>query len=88
MELHASISSEATARRFADEVRAELARQRRTAAELALAIGMSQHTIGKRLNGSIPFNAIEMALVANFLGVTLVTLWARATAPVVEAVAS
>ncbi|KIP88775.1 hypothetical protein RU09_14725 [Microbacterium sp. MEJ108Y] len=89
MELHASTPEDAnTARRFADEVRAELARQRRTAGELALAIGTTQHTIGRRLNGSKPFNAIEMVLAARFLGVSLPVLWERATAPQQTAVAS
>ncbi len=89
MELHATIPDEAeTARRFADEVRGELARQRRTAAELALAIGVTQQTIGRRLSGATPFNAIEMAHVAGFLDVGLPTLWERATTPRSRAVAS
>ncbi|WP_303708450.1 MULTISPECIES: hypothetical protein [Microbacterium] len=81
MELHALTREDATtARRFADEVRGELARQRRTAGELALAIGTSQHTIGRRLSGAMPFNAVEMVLAARFLGVGLPVLWERATA--------
>lgn len=90
MELHASAHGDVAARRFADEVRAELARQRRTAAELALAVGITQHTIGRRLNGVTPFNAVEMALAARFLGVSLPVLWERAATPVhaAEAVAS
>jgi len=81
MELHASTLEDAnSARRFADEVRAELARQRRSAAELALAIGITQGTVGRRLNGSVPFNAIEMVLAARFLGIGLPVLWERATA--------
>ncbi|WP_136056301.1 helix-turn-helix transcriptional regulator [Microbacterium sp. K24] len=89
MELHASTPEDAnTARRFADEVRAELARQRRTFAELALALGTTPQTVGRRLNGDTPFNAIEMALAARFLGIGLPVLWERATAPQPEAVAS
>lgn len=88
MELHAPISDDSTSRRFADEVRAELARQRRTATELALAIGTTQQTIGRRLNGATPFNAIEMVLASRFLGVSLPVLWERATAPRSTAVAS
>lgn len=88
MELHASTPEDAnTARRFADEVRAELARQRRTYAELALAIGTTQQTIGRRLNGDTPFNAVEMVLAARFLGIGLPVLWGRATAPQGSAVA-
>lgn len=89
MELHATLPDEAeTARRFADEVRGELARQRRTAAELALAIGSTQQTIGRRLSGATPFNAIEMAFLSRFLGIPLSLLWERATAPQPRAVAS
>lgn len=89
MELHASTPEDAnTARRFADEVRGELARQRRTAADLALAIGTSQHTIGRRLSGAKPFNAVEMVLAARFLGIGLPVLWERATAPQPAEVAS
>lgn len=89
MELHASPVEDArTARRFADEVRAELARQRRTAGELALALGITQHTIGRRLSGDTFFNASEMVLAARFLGIGLVVLWERALAPQQAAVAS
>lgn len=89
MELHASADEGTiTAVRFADEVRAELARQRRTAGDLAIALGVTQHTVGRRLNGDTPFNAIEMVLVARFLGIGLAVLWERALTPKPAAVAS
>lgn len=64
--------------RVADEVRAEMARQRKTAACLAEAVGISQHTMGTRLKGAVPFNVEELMKVATALGMTLVDLVARA----------
>ena len=82
MELHASDPDDANnAANFADEVRAEMARKRITAAELAIALGISAHTMGRRLSGQTPFNSFEMVIVARRLGVSLVTLWERAAAP-------
>jgi transcriptional regulator with XRE-family HTH domain len=66
------------ASRVADEVRAELARQRRTASELAESLGVGAHTIGRRLSGETPFNVIELARVARFLGTTATDLVTRA----------
>lgn len=63
---------------LADEVRAEMARKRKTAADLAHIIGVTQHTAGRRLNGSIPFDVIELHQVAAWLGTTSADLLARA----------
>lgn len=73
---HALIGSTA-AERIAAEVRAEMARQRRTASELAQAVGISAHTAGRRLNGAIPFSIPEMDAVARWLGVDIITLLER-----------
>jgi hypothetical protein len=76
---------------IAAEVRAELAVQRRTAHDLALALGVTAHTIGRRLSGASPFNVIEMALAAHWLGMTPDVLVRRAEerlARAEEAVAS
>jgi hypothetical protein len=82
MELHASDLDDANnAAQFADEVRAEMARKRVTAAELAIALGVTAQTMGRRLSGQTPFNAIEMVIVARRLNVSLATLWERAAAP-------
>ena len=72
---------------IADEIRAELARQRKTAADLAIVLGITQHTMGRRLNGQTPFNMIEMSRVAAFLGTSIQTILDRAERPV-AAVAS
>lgn len=73
-------AAEAVQGMVADEVRAEMARQRKTAAELAVALGTTQHTVGRRLNGATPFNVFELARVAEWFGTTTDTLVARALA--------
>lgn len=69
---------EAAAVSVADEVRAELARQRKTATELAVVLGITQHTAGRRLNGGTPFNIIELFAVASWLGLTVAEIARRA----------
>jgi hypothetical protein len=89
MELHASHPEDANnAKYFADEVRAEMARKRITAAELALSLGISAHTMGRRLSGQTPFNSNEMVIVARRMGVSMAVLWERAAATRSMAVAS
>lgn len=63
-------AADAVQQMVADEVRAEMARQRKTAADLAIAIGTTQHTVGRRLNGATPFNVAELAAIAEFFGTT------------------
>lgn len=63
-------AADAVQHMVADEVRAEMARQRKTAADLASAIGTTQHTVGRRLNGSTPFNVAEVASIAELFGTT------------------
>ena len=53
----------------ASEVRAELARQQKTAGELAAALGMTPHTAGRRLRGEVPFDVIELAQIGLWLGI-------------------
>lgn len=64
-----SQAESAGAQRLAAEVRAEMARQKRTASELAGVIGVTAHTAGRRLNGSTPFNVIELGQLAQWLGI-------------------
>ena len=81
MELHASTPGDANnAQCFADEVRAEMARKRVTASEMAVALGITAQTMGRRLSGHTPFNSVEMVIVGRRLGVSLATLWERAAA--------
>lgn len=60
------------------EVRAELAVQRRTASELATVLGIAPHTVGRRLAGKTSFSVIEMAVTAEWLGMSPDTLARRA----------
>lgn len=53
------------------EVRAELARQRKTQAELASTLGITSATAARRLSGASPFDVSELATVANWLGIPL-----------------
>ncbi|MBQ9916892.1 MAG: hypothetical protein IJO71_06795 [Microbacterium sp.] len=62
------------AQRLAAEVRAEMARQKRTAGEMAKVIGTTPHTAGRRLSGAVPFNIAELDAVAKWLGVDLASL--------------
>lgn len=89
MELHASSQNNAdNAAHFADEVRVEMARKRITAAEMAITLGVSAQTMGRRLSGHTPFNAVEMVIVSRRLNVSLATLWERAAEPREVAAAS
>lgn len=62
-----------------------MARQRKTAAELALVLGITQHTVGRRLNGAKPFNAIELMSTASWLGLSLSEIVRRAEADLAAA---
>jgi transcriptional regulator with XRE-family HTH domain len=62
------------AERVAAEVRAEMARQRRTQAELAAAVGLSPQSIGRRLSGEHPFDVEELERAAAWLDVSVSSL--------------
>ncbi|MFJ2535893.1 hypothetical protein [Microbacterium maritypicum] len=66
-------------RRIAEEVRAELARKRLPARRLAVVLGVTEGTIGRRLNGETPFNTVELILTSAFLGLGYTELMDRAT---------
>lgn len=55
----------------AAEVRAEMGRQRKTQADLAKALGFTAATAARRLDGGTPFDVIELAVVANWLGIEI-----------------
>lgn len=60
---------------IASEVRAEMARQRKTQGDLADALGISRPTAAKRLNAVQPFDASELYVVATWLGVPPSQFW-------------
>lgn len=90
MELHAPIdeAGEGVSHRLAAEVRAELARQKRTAGELAEVLGITAHTAGRRLSGAVPFNVVELNTAARWLGMDPTVLMQRAERDTAQAVAS
>lgn len=62
---------------IAAEVRAEMARQRKTGVELAALLDVSQQAASRRLAGAVPFSMDEIVVVAQWLGVEVVTLIPR-----------
>lgn len=66
-----SKTSTQTSEDVAANVRAQLARQNRTRRELAAALGVDEHRIGKRVRGLVPFSVDDIVQVARFLGVTV-----------------
>jgi transcriptional regulator with XRE-family HTH domain len=59
------------AERVAANVRAELARQRKSQTELAQALSLPQSAVSRRCVGRVPFDINELTIVARFLGVSL-----------------
>lgn len=60
---------------IAGTVRAELARQRKTQSDLQTKLGISRHSLYRRLNGETHFDARELVIVAAFLGMTVAELF-------------
>lgn len=67
--------------RVAEEIRAELARQKKTQASLCLATGMNKNTLHARLIGLRPFYLDELEAISSFLGVPLIALLERTEVP-------
>jgi len=65
------MQTQTTAADVAREVRAELGRQRISAAALGRKLGKSQSYWSRRINGAIPFNVDELRAIAQLLGVPL-----------------
>lgn len=63
-----------TRERIAANVRAEVARQRKTQAQLAGRLGITQQAMSRRLHGFTPFSVDELAIVADEVGVTVSSL--------------
>lgn len=64
---------------IAAEVRAELARQRKTQREVGAILGLPQNSVYMRLSGKTSFRAEELAALADGLGVS-VELFLRTSA--------
>lgn len=63
------------------EVRAELARQRKSASALAKDLGVSDMYMSRRLNGRVPFDLAEIERVAAALAVPVQQFLIEASAP-------
>ena len=61
----------------ASEVRGEMARQRKTQQELATTLGVNAHTAGRRIRGEVPFDVVELEVIAAWLDVPVSRLWPR-----------
>lgn len=61
----------------AAEVRAELARQRKTSQALAKALGISPQAMSRRTTGDLPFDLDELEAAAAFLDVPITQLLGR-----------
>lgn len=59
-----------------------MARQRKTAGELASILHLTPHTVGRRLSGAVPFDVAELLAVGDWLGIDAAS-WL--TAPVDKA---
>jgi transcriptional regulator with XRE-family HTH domain len=62
----------------AAELRAEMARQRKTGVGLASLLKCSQQSASRRLNGEVPIDFDELAKIADWLGISAPDLIARA----------
>lgn len=68
--IHVMFQTEQARQAIAGEVRAELARQRKHAKDLAADIDMAAASLSRKLNGASGFTVDELLRVANALGVS------------------
>lgn len=61
--------SKPLAQSVAEEIRAELGRQRKTGTDLARGMNVSQAWVSRRLTGELPFDLVELEQVAGILQV-------------------
>ena len=64
------------AENVASNVRAEIARRRRTGRSVALELGWSQPYMSRRLTGEMPFNVNDLARIAEVLDVPVTCFFA------------
>lgn len=60
---------------IAGEVRAAMARNRVTTADLADKIGVSPATLHRRMSGATPFTVDELGAISQALGLAFASLW-------------
>lgn len=67
--------------RVAAELRAEMARQKRTGVDLAAALKCSQQSASRRLNGGQGLDLDELPVIAEWLGIDVMDLLGVTRAP-------
>lgn len=72
----------------AGNVRAEMARQRRTATDLIQVLHISRNSVYRRMNGETPFDLAELETVASLLNLPLTVLTSSGSHASLEAVAA
>lgn len=65
---------------IAGTVRAELARQKKPQQSLQAKLAISRSSLARRLSGETPFDANELVVVAEFLGMSVGDLFAESKA--------
>ena len=61
-------------------IRAEVARRRLSQSAIAAALGVSQQSVSKRLNGHVPLTVDELGIIAGLLDITPADLLSQAVA--------
>lgn len=69
MEPNQTPGVQSVAKRIALEVRAEMARQGVTQESLGVRTGWGQKRVSRRLTGKVPLDVVELAAIAEVLGV-------------------
>jgi transcriptional regulator with XRE-family HTH domain len=63
----------------ADNIRAELARRRKTQSDLAILLGITHQAMSRRMCGQVSFRDRELAQIADHLGVDINLLFEAAS---------
>lgn len=66
--------------KVAANIRAELARQKKTQAQLAEVWGINAASVSKRMSGAVPVDVNEVQMAAGWLGVPLSRLMGESAA--------
>jgi transcriptional regulator with XRE-family HTH domain len=61
--------------KVAEEVRAQLARKRRSARSVALQLGWGQTYLARRVTGETPFTINDLAAIAGVLGIPVTSFF-------------
>lgn len=72
------MSNHSAAQFVSAAVRAELARKQKTAGDMARLLGITPHTAGRRLNGSVDFTVVDLLQLSAWLDVPMAVFFAHA----------